>query len=312
MVLKFGKTGQFLGCSQVPRVQGDPADRRPAPRRGRRERAHLPQVRQAAVDPREQARREVPVVLGISRVQGVVQHRRRRATRSPRWSRPNTSARSAASRWCCARGRGGRSWAARATPSAATRCPSTTRASPFRPSRSRSPAPSAAGRWRCSSGRRGSFLGCLNYPECRGTAPVPDELKDQLAEQAPPAATPGGRPEVDPGRGDLRALRRPDAGPPQPPRVLPRLRQVSQVQGDPPAGRGHAGEDQRRGRVLNQAPRGETHHAPAGTPEVPARPPSGLTSCEPIPSIFPKRFPQFYLRHPSRPQPSNRPRIGKT
>ena len=39
-------------------------------------------------------------------------------------------------------------------------------------------------------GRRGSFLGCTNYPKCRGTAPIPDELKDKLAEQAGPAATP--------------------------------------------------------------------------------------------------------------------------
>ncbi len=36
-------------------------------------------------------------------------------------------------------------------------------------------------------GRRGSFLGCLKYPKCRGTAPLPDELKDQIADQ-PPAA----------------------------------------------------------------------------------------------------------------------------
>jgi DNA topoisomerase-1 len=35
-------------------------------------------------------------------------------------------------------------------------------------------------------GWRGSFLGCVNYPKCRGTAPMPDELKEQLAEQAPP------------------------------------------------------------------------------------------------------------------------------
>jgi DNA topoisomerase-1 len=33
-------------------------------------------------------------------------------------------------------------------------------------------------------GRRGSFLGCLNYPKCRGTAPVPDDLKEELAKQA--------------------------------------------------------------------------------------------------------------------------------
>src|SRR5258708_10251519 len=39
-------------------------------------------------------------------------------------------------------------------------------------------------------GRRGSFLGCTNYPKCRGTAPIPDDLKDKLAEQAGPAAAP--------------------------------------------------------------------------------------------------------------------------
>jgi len=39
-------------------------------------------------------------------------------------------------------------------------------------------------------GRRGSFLGCLKYPKCRGTAPVPDDLKEQLAEQAAVAGPP--------------------------------------------------------------------------------------------------------------------------
>ncbi len=33
-------------------------------------------------------------------------------------------------------------------------------------------------------GRRGPFLGCTNYPKCRGTAPVPDDLKEQLASAA--------------------------------------------------------------------------------------------------------------------------------
>jgi DNA topoisomerase-1 len=37
-------------------------------------------------------------------------------------------------------------------------------------------------------GRRGSFLGCTGYPKCRGTAPLPEDLKDQLAEQAGPSA----------------------------------------------------------------------------------------------------------------------------
>lgn len=36
-------------------------------------------------------------------------------------------------------------------------------------------------------GRRGAFLGCQKYPKCRGTSPMPDELKEQLGEQAGPA-----------------------------------------------------------------------------------------------------------------------------
>jgi DNA topoisomerase-1 len=36
-------------------------------------------------------------------------------------------------------------------------------------------------------GRRGAFLGCLNYPKCRSTAPIPDDLKAQLGDLAPSA-----------------------------------------------------------------------------------------------------------------------------
>jgi len=41
-------------------------------------------------------------------------------------------------------------------------------------------------------GRRGAFLGCLNYPKCRSTAPIPDDLKDQLGEAATAAPASGG------------------------------------------------------------------------------------------------------------------------
>ena len=40
-------------------------------------------------------------------------------------------------------------------------------------------------------GRRGAFLGCLNYPKCRSTAPIPDDLKDKLADLAPAAPAAG-------------------------------------------------------------------------------------------------------------------------
>jgi DNA topoisomerase-1 len=38
-------------------------------------------------------------------------------------------------------------------------------------------------------GRRGSFLGCLNYPKCRGTAQIPDDLKDKLPPEPAQAAS---------------------------------------------------------------------------------------------------------------------------
>ncbi|MFO0907920.1 MAG: type I DNA topoisomerase [Isosphaeraceae bacterium] len=38
-------------------------------------------------------------------------------------------------------------------------------------------------------GRRGPFLGCLSYPKCRSTAPIPDDLKAQLGEIASPSAS---------------------------------------------------------------------------------------------------------------------------
>jgi DNA topoisomerase-1 len=39
-------------------------------------------------------------------------------------------------------------------------------------------------------GKRGAFLGCLNYPKCRSTQPIPDELKDQVVESGggPPSS----------------------------------------------------------------------------------------------------------------------------
>ncbi len=41
-------------------------------------------------------------------------------------------------------------------------------------------------------GRRGAFLGCLNYPKCRSTAPIPDDLKEQLGEAATAAPASSG------------------------------------------------------------------------------------------------------------------------
>ncbi len=62
---------------------------------------------------------------------------------------------------------------------------------PIQPVKVEVPCPKCGGAMSVRRGRRGSFLGCNNYPKCRGTAQVPDELKEQLAEQAPPAAKAG-------------------------------------------------------------------------------------------------------------------------
>jgi DNA topoisomerase-1 len=47
--------------------------------------------------------------------------------------------------------------------------------------------PKCGGPMAVRTGRRGPFLGCLKYPKCRGTSPVPDDLKDQIAAQPSPA-----------------------------------------------------------------------------------------------------------------------------
>ncbi len=49
--------------------------------------------------------------------------------------------------------------------------------------------PKCSGPMAVRTGRRGPFLGCLKYPKCRGTSPVPDDLKDQIAAQPTPAST---------------------------------------------------------------------------------------------------------------------------
>ena len=232
--MKFSRTGQFLGCSKYPECKATRPIGRPAPRRGRRDRARLPQVRQAADDPREQAGRDVPVVLGIPRLQGVVQHRRGGQPR-PLGRRDRVRLREVRQ----ADGHAARARGAVPGLHGLSQVPQhharrRRRASRVRRSRSRSSARSAAAPMGVKQGRRGAFLGCLNYPKCRGTAP--DPRRPQGAARRAGRRRPGGdrgRPQDDRRSRRLRELRRPDARPPQPPRLLPRLRQVSQVQGDP-------------------------------------------------------------------------------
>ena len=118
---------------QVPRVQGHPADGRLGPARGRGDRTHLRQVRQALML-RESKRGPFLSCSGYPGCKESYNLDPVTATsRSPRWSRPSTSATSAASRWPCGKGREGPSSAAPATRSAGTPCPSTTQGKPVVP-----------------------------------------------------------------------------------------------------------------------------------------------------------------------------------
>ena len=182
MVLKFGKTGQFLGCSKYPECKAT----RPLggqPRAEAVESEHIvPEVRQEALDPRKQAQREVPFLLGLSRVQGVVQHRPRGQSR-PVGGRDRIQVREMRQADGVAPG------LARSVPRLhgipqvpQCCCRSTTRGSPVQPVKVEVACTKCGGAMAVRRGRRGSFLGCTNYPKCRGTAPIPDELKDKLAE----------------------------------------------------------------------------------------------------------------------------------
>jgi DNA topoisomerase-1 len=52
--------------------------------------------------------------------------------------------------------------------------------------------PKCGGAMGVKQGRRGAFLGCLAYPKCRGTSPLPDDLKEKLGDQPGPAAAANG------------------------------------------------------------------------------------------------------------------------
>jgi ssDNA-binding Zn-finger/Zn-ribbon topoisomerase 1 len=52
------------------------------------------------------------------------------------------------------------------------------------------PCPKCGGPMALKQGRRGGFLGCMNYPKCRGTAQLSDELKEKLGDAATAVAAP--------------------------------------------------------------------------------------------------------------------------
>ena len=188
MVLKFGRTGQFLGCSKYPDCKATrPLGGQPR-RGGRRQRAHVPEVFKAPYDSREQARREVLFMFRLPGLQGVFQHR-------PRWhagsgrGRDRARLREMRQAHGSAPGRRGAFIGCTGYPKCRNVLPVDDQGRPVPPVKVEVACPKCGGAMAVRTGRRGPFLGCLKYPKCRGTAQVPDELKDQIAAQPAPAQT---------------------------------------------------------------------------------------------------------------------------
>lgn len=61
---------------------------------------------------------------------------------------------------------------------------------PIEPVKVDVPCPKCGGPMGLKQGRRGGFLGCLKYPKCRGTSPLPEDMKDAVpAAAARPSAS---------------------------------------------------------------------------------------------------------------------------
>ena len=243
MVLKFGRTGQFLGCSKYPECKATRPAGRCAAGRGGSQRACLPQVRQAALDSREQAEREVSLLLGLSRLQGIVQHRRERQPRA-------VARRDRARLREVRQADGSASGPARALPGlhGLSQVPQRRRGRQRGQARPDGQDRRQVREVRQADGRASGPARGL--PRLHGLSQVPRHgSRSRRAERAARRAAPGrtgelrSGPENDRGSRDLRRLRQLDGRPPRPSRLLPGLRQVSQVQRDEGAQRSHAGQD---------------------------------------------------------------------
>ena len=113
--------------------------------------------------------RPVPGLLRLPRLQDDDELRRRGQARPRQPSRPSTSARSAASRWCCAKAAAARSSPAPAIPKCKNAKDVDAEGEPGQADRHRHRVREVRQPDGCSKGLRGPFLGCSAYPKCRST-----------------------------------------------------------------------------------------------------------------------------------------------
>ena len=166
MVLKFGKTGQFLGCSKYPECKAT----RPIGGQPRAEAVESEHACPKCGKPlliRENKRGEK--FLSCSGYPDCKESFNidEEGNPCPRSSRPSTSARSAASRWPCAGSRGA-FLGCTGYPKCRNALPVDDKGKPVPPVKVEVTCTKCGGAMAVRRGRRGSFLGCTNYPKCRG------------------------------------------------------------------------------------------------------------------------------------------------
>jgi DNA topoisomerase I len=182
MVLKFGKTGQFLGCSKYPECKatrplgGQPraeavASEHTCPKCAKplliRENKHgekflscsgFPECKESFnIDPDGKPVRAVVETEHVCEKCGKPMVLRQ--------------------------GRRGAFIGCTGYPKCRNVLPVDDQGNPVPPVKVEVACPKCGGPMAVRTGRRGPFLGCLKYPKCRGTSPVPDDLKDQIAAQ---------------------------------------------------------------------------------------------------------------------------------
>ena len=164
MVIKFGRTGQFLGCSRYPDCKAT----RPIGRRGEAEAVETehkcPKCDRTLLR-RENKRGPVPRLLGLPRVQGDLQHRRA--------GQPGPGRHRDRARLPQMRQADGVAPRARGPFLGCTGYPevpqhdarSTSTGNPIKTPEIDVKCEKCGGPMGVKQGRRGAFLGCLAYPE---------------------------------------------------------------------------------------------------------------------------------------------------
>jgi DNA topoisomerase-1 len=190
MHVKFGRTGQFLGCSRYPDCKAT----RPmegGPRPAAIETEHIcPKCGKSLVQ-RESKRGPFYSCSGYPKCKESfnigengepVPSKVETEHACPKCGKPMALKQSARGPFLGCTG----------YPKCRTTMPIDEQGQPVKPVTVDVKCPKCGGTMAVKQGRRGPFLGCTNYPKCRGTSPIPDDLKESLGASSAPAGASAG------------------------------------------------------------------------------------------------------------------------